>query len=54
MTMQLAVAGLVFMLGTRRRFGRPVEELPIERTSPIEAVEALGGLFEAAERGYCP
>jgi hypothetical protein len=49
MTMQLALAGLVFMLGTRRRFGRPVEELPIERTSPIEAIEALGGLFEAAE-----
>jgi hypothetical protein len=48
MTMQLALAGLVFMLGTRRRFGRPVEELPIERTSPIEAVEALGGLFETA------
>jgi hypothetical protein len=46
--MQLALAGIVFMLGTRRRFGRPVEELPIERTSPIEAVEALGGLFETA------
>jgi hypothetical protein len=47
--MQLALAGIVFMLGTRRRFGRPIEELPIERTSPIEAVEALGGLFEAAQ-----
>jgi len=47
--MQLALAGIVFMLGTRRRFGNPIEELPIERTSPIEAVEALGGLFEAAQ-----
>ena len=49
MSMQLALAGFVFMLGTRRRFGRPIEELPVERTSPIEAVEALGGLFEAAQ-----
>lgn len=46
--MQLALAGAIFMLGTRRRFGRPIEELPLERTSPIEAVEALGGLFETA------
>ena len=46
--MQLALAGMLFMLGTRRRFGRPIDELPVERTSPIEAVEALGGLFEAA------
>ena len=46
--MQLALAGAIFMLGTRRRFGRPIEELPVERTSPIEAVEALGGLFETA------
>lgn len=47
--MQLALAGLVYMLGCKRRFGRPIEELPVERTSPIEAVEALGGLFEAAQ-----
>jgi hypothetical protein len=46
--MQLALAGAIFMLGTRRRFGSPIEELPVERTSPIEAVEALGGLFETA------
>jgi len=46
--MQLALAGAIFMLGTRRRFGSPIEELPLERTSPIEAVEALGGLFETA------
>jgi hypothetical protein len=46
--MQLAFAGAIFMLGTRRRFGSPIEELPVERTSPIEAVEALGGLFETA------
>jgi hypothetical protein len=46
--MQVALAGIIFMLGTRRRFGRPIEELTVERTSPIEAVEALGGLFETA------
>jgi hypothetical protein len=46
--MQLALAGIVYILGSKRRFGRPIEELPVERTSPIEAVEALGGLFETA------
>jgi len=49
--MQLALAGVVYILGCRRRFGRPVDELPVERTSPIEAVEALGGLFETARAG---
>jgi hypothetical protein len=49
MSMQLALAGFIFLVGTRRRFGHPIEELPAERTSPIEAVEALGGLFEAAQ-----
>jgi hypothetical protein len=39
------------MFGYRRRFGKPQEELPIERTSPVEAVEALGGLFETARAG---
>src|SRR5262249_44688498 len=33
---QLAIAGAVYILGCKRRFGRPVEELPIERTDPIE------------------
>jgi hypothetical protein len=49
--LQLGVAGLVYLFGYRRRFGRPIEELPIERTSPVEAVEALGGLFETARAG---
>jgi hypothetical protein len=46
--MQLGLAGAIFLLGTRRRFGSPIEALAVERTSPIEAVEALGGLFETA------
>ena len=45
---QLAIAGAVYMFGCKRRFGRPVEELPIERTTPIETVRAVGGLFETA------
>jgi hypothetical protein len=47
-SLQLGLAGLVYLFGYRRRFGSPIEELPIERTSPVEAVEALGGLFETA------
>lgn len=46
--MQLALAGVLYIAGYKRRFGRPIEELPAERTSPIEAIEALGGLFETA------
>jgi hypothetical protein len=45
---QLSLAGLVYIFGCRRRFGRPKEELPIERTNPIETVQALGGLFKSA------
>ena len=45
---QIALAGVVFILGSKRRFGRPLEELPAERTNPIETVEALAGLFETA------
>jgi hypothetical protein len=45
---QLSLAGLVYIFGCRRRFGRPKEELPVERTNPIETVQALGGLFKTA------
>jgi hypothetical protein len=45
---QLALAGGVYIFGCKRRFGRPVEELPVERTNPIEPVQALGGLFKTA------
>ena len=47
-SMQLALAGLVYLFGCRRRFGLAIEELPIERTNPIETVQALGGLLRAA------
>jgi hypothetical protein len=47
--LQLALAGTIYILGYKRRFGRIVEELPEERTSPIEAAEALGGLFRTAQ-----
>ena len=46
--LQLVLAGIVYILGTKRRFGKPVEELPVERTAPTETVEALGSLLEAA------
>jgi hypothetical protein len=45
---QLALAGVVYILGCRRRFGRALEELPVERTNPIETVQAVAGLFESA------
>lgn len=48
-TMQLALAGLVYIVGYRKRFGRPVDPLPPERTSRIETVAALGDLFRAAD-----
>jgi hypothetical protein len=44
---QLSLAGLVYLVGCRRRFGRPLDELPIERTNPIETVQALGGLLKS-------
>jgi hypothetical protein len=47
--LQLALAGAVFVFGCRRRFGKIVEESPAERTSPLEAAEALGGLFHRAQ-----
>ncbi|HET9219621.1 MAG TPA: DUF4350 domain-containing protein [Terriglobia bacterium] len=47
--LQLALAGIVYIAGYKRRFGKIVEEVPEERTSPIEAAEALGGLFRTAQ-----
>src|SRR5438477_4927164 len=46
---QLGLAGAIYMVGCKRRFGRPQAELPAERTNPIESVRALGGLFETAQ-----
>ncbi len=47
--LQLALAGAVYIVGCQRRFGRPLEELPMERTDPMETVQAIGGLFEASQ-----
>jgi hypothetical protein len=51
---QLALAGVVYIFGSKRRFGRPLAELPIERTNPLESVQAVAGLFATARaRGLC-
>jgi hypothetical protein len=47
--LQFALAGGVYILGYKRRFGSPLEELPLERTNPIETVQAVAGLFESAK-----
>lgn len=47
--LQLALAGGVYVFGCKRRFGKIIEEIPAERTSPIEAAEALGGLLQTAQ-----
>lgn len=47
--LQLALAGVLYVLGARRRFGRPIDPMPPERTSALESVDALGALFESAE-----
>ena len=46
--LQLALAAALYLFGFKRRFGKPLDELPVERTNPIETVHAIGGLFEAA------
>jgi hypothetical protein len=46
--LQLVLAAVVFLCGTKRRFGKPIPPLAEERTSSMEAVDALGGFFEAA------
>ena len=45
---QLALAGLFYVFGYRRRFGRISEPAAVERTSPLELVAARAGLFQAA------
>jgi hypothetical protein len=45
---QLSLAGLIYIFGCKRRFGQPLQELPVERTNPIETVQALAGLFKTA------
>lgn len=47
--LQLGLAGLVYLVGYKKRFGAPVDPLKEERTSRIETAEALGGLFRAAD-----
>jgi hypothetical protein len=47
--LQIALAGAIYIFGYKRRFGKIVEEIPADRTSPIEAAEALGGLFQTAQ-----
>jgi hypothetical protein len=44
---QFALAGLLYLFGYRRRFGR-LSEPPIDRTSPLDLVNARGGLLQAA------
>ena len=46
--LQLAVAGLLHVFGYRRRFGRISEPLAPQRSSPLELVEARGGVFQTA------
>jgi hypothetical protein len=49
LSLQIALSGAVYIFGCKRRFGKIVEEGPSDRTSPIEAAEALGGLFQTAQ-----
>jgi hypothetical protein len=46
--LQLVAAGLLYIFGYRRRFGRIRETPPVVRASPLEAVEARAGIFRAA------
>ena len=45
---QLAAAGLLYVFGYRRRFGRISEPPPPARASPTDLIDARGGLFHAA------
>ncbi|HWP57100.1 MAG TPA: DUF4350 domain-containing protein [Candidatus Acidoferrales bacterium] len=46
---QVIAAGLFYVFGYRRRFGRVSEPPPPARASPLELLEARARLFEAAE-----
>jgi hypothetical protein len=46
--LQLALAGLLYVFGYRRRFGRVREPLTIDRSSPLELIGARAGLFQTA------
>jgi hypothetical protein len=48
-TLQAAAAGVLFMFGTKRRFGRPIEAVAQERSSPVDVIDARGELFRAAQ-----
>lgn len=45
---QIAAAALLYAFAYRRRFGRISEPIATERSSPLELVEARGGLLQAA------
>ncbi len=45
---QLIAAGLLYVFGYRRRFGRVFEPPAPQRASPLELVDARAGLFQAA------
>jgi len=44
----IAAAGLIYVFGHRRRFGRPVEPPAPDRASPLDLVDARAGLFRTA------
>lgn len=46
--LQLAGAGLLYVFGYRRRFGRIRDPSPPARGSPLELVDARAGLFQTA------
>ena len=46
--LQIVVAGLLYIFGYRRRFGRIREMARPDRASPLELVEARAGVFQAA------
>jgi hypothetical protein len=46
--LQVAAAGLLYVFGYLRRFGRVSEPLLPGRSSPLELVEARAGVFQTA------
>ncbi|MGE5220274.1 MAG: DUF4350 domain-containing protein [Chloroflexota bacterium] len=46
--LQIAVAGMLYLLVYRRRFGRIREPPPSQRASPLELLDARAGVFQAA------